>query len=133
MMKFQIRTRNYEADAKITDYIEDKLGGLEKYLPRHARASAMVEVVLEDDTSGREDNRFVCEAIVIADGDQMISREGTVNMYAAVDIVEAKLKSQITAYKEKRITEPRRARMASRLIGRKSETDPSTPEHEIIP
>jgi ribosome-associated translation inhibitor RaiA len=52
-------------------------------------------------------------------GDTLLSKEGTLNMYAAIDIVEAKLKAQIRSYKEIRVKEPRRGRMLTRLLGRR--------------
>jgi putative sigma-54 modulation protein len=121
MIKCDLTGRNFEVDEKLREYIEDKLGGLDKYLPRQVRGTALCNVIVIDDPNGREDNRFVCEAILSVGGDQMVSREGTVNIYAAVDIVEAKMKSQLLKYKEKHMLEPRRHRMLSRLTGRKNE------------
>jgi putative sigma-54 modulation protein len=132
MIKVELTGRNFEIDDKLRAYVDEKIGGLEKYLPRHARGNSSCAIVLEDDPSGREDNRYVCDAVITADGNKMVSCEGTINIYAAVDIVEAKLKVQLTKYKEKHTLEPRRNRMLSRLTGRKSETDPSTPEQEPI-
>jgi ribosomal subunit interface protein len=126
MIKCDLTGRNFEIDDKLRDYVEDKLGGLEKYLPRHVRETAACNVIVIDDPNGREDNRFVCEAIMLVDGDQLVSREGTVNIYAAVDIVEAKMKAQLAKYKEKHMLEPRRHRMLGRLTGRMSETAPET-------
>src|ERR1700683_5209357 len=105
MIRFDITGRNFEVDEKLRDYIDDKLGGL------------------EDDPGGREDNRYVCEAILMVRGDRLVSREGTLNMYAAIDIVEAKIKAQLVKYKEKHSFGPRRARMLSRLLGRRSEAE----------
>lgn len=122
-MKIDITARNFVVDAKLKDYVEDKIGGLEKYLPRQSRGLAVANVVIEDDPNGREDNRFVCEVVVSIGAEQMVSREGTVNVYAAVDIVDAKLKAQFGKYKEKHTTEPRRARMLGRLTGRTSEVE----------
>jgi putative sigma-54 modulation protein len=123
MIRFDVTGRNYEVDDKLKDYIDAKLGGLERYVPRGVRASVRGEVVLEDDPSGREDNRYVCEAIVMVRGERLVSREGTLNMYAAIDIVEAKLKAQLVKYKEKHSFGPRRARMLSRWLGRASEVE----------
>lgn len=121
MIKCELTGRNFEVDEKLRDYVESKLGGLEKYLPRQSREVASCAVILEDDPNGREDNRFVCEAVLTVPGEQLVSREGTVNIYAAVDIVEAKMKVQLAKYKEKHMLEPRRHRMLSRLSGRSSE------------
>jgi len=115
-MKIDIGTRNFEVDGKIRDYAQDKLRALEKYLPRRSRGVAMVQATLEEDVSGREDNRFVCEAVMTVPGETLVSREGTVNMFAAVDIVEAKLKTQLVRYKDKHTLEPRRNRMVAKWL-----------------
>lgn len=130
MIKTAVTGRNFELDAKITAYVEDKIGGLEKYLPRHVRQTAAAQVVLTDDASGREDNRYVCEVILTVQGGPMQSCEGAINMYASIDIVEAKLRAQLARYKDKHTTEPRRGKMLTRLMGRLSETDPATPTPE---
>ena len=130
MIRCEVTARNYQIDDKLREYVEDKIGNLEKYLPRRARGNLSAMVVLEDDANGREDNRYVCDVRMLVNGVPMLSREGTVNMYAAVDIVEAKLRQQCSKYKEKVMLKPRRLRMLTRLIGRKSETDAGTPEPE---
>jgi putative sigma-54 modulation protein len=131
MIKIELTARNFEVDEKMKEYVEDKIGGLEKYLPRRSREEASANVVLEDDPSGREDNRYSCEVVVSVGSAKMVSREATVNFYAAIDIVEAKLKAQLAKYKDKNTLLPRRGRMLNRLTGRKSETDSETPEVEL--
>lgn len=120
MMKNDVNGRNFEIDDKMRAYIDEKIGGLDKYLPRQVRDSASCAVILEDDPSGREDNRYVCEVVLNVQGTTMVSREGTVSIYAAIDIVAAKLRSQLGTYKNKRSLEPRRGRMLSRWLGRRS-------------
>jgi putative sigma-54 modulation protein len=129
-MKFEMTGRNVEIDEKMRDYIEDKIGGLEKYVPKHMRESANCAIVIEDDANGREDNRYVCEAVLSINGTQMVSREGTVNIYAAVDIVEAKLRPQLMTFKEKSTLEPRRGRRLSEWLGRRkpAQEAPDIPE-----
>ena len=120
MIACSITARNFEVDGKMREYIEQKLGSLEKYVPRRSRGDNLVcSVVLEDDPSGREDNRYVCEVVMSLRGSKLVSREGTVNMYAAVDIVEAKLKAQLVKYKEKRTFGLRRGRMLAQWLGRR--------------
>ena len=118
MIKTKLTGRGYDIDAKLNSYIEDKLSGLEKYVPRAARKSAHLEVVLIDDPSGREDNRYVCEATLKLPAHALHSNEGAVNMYASVDIVAAKLRSQLRTYKDKHTKEPRRSRVLARLLGK---------------
>lgn len=130
MIKCEITGRNFEVEDKVRAYAEDKLGGLEKYLPRDVRETTSCNIVLENDANGREDNRYVCEAVVTVEGTQLVSREGTVNIFAAIDIVEAKLQAQMVKFKEKHTLAPRRNRMLSRLTGRTSETAPEAPDSE---
>jgi ribosomal subunit interface protein len=132
MIKCELTARNFELDEKMKEYTEDKIGNLEKYLPRRSRDAVAAFVVLEDDPSGREDNRYVCEAIVNIGSTKMVSREATVNFYAAIDIVEAKLKAQLAKYKSKRSLLPRRGRVLGRLTGRAGGADVETPEGEMI-
>ena len=121
MIRCEVATKRFELDDKLRTYIDDKIGSLDKYMPRKMRQAASASVMLEDDAGGREDNRHVCEVVLTICGTTMVSREGTVNMYAAIDIVEAKLKSQIAKFKEKVTLEPRRTRMINRLVGRVDE------------
>jgi putative sigma-54 modulation protein len=123
MIKCDVAARNFEVDNKMRDYVDEKIGGLEKYLPRQVRESASCAVTLEDDPNGREDNRYVCEAVLTVEGTTLVSQEGTVNIYAAVDIVEAKLKAQLSTYKEKHTLEPRRGRKLSQWLGRRNEPE----------
>jgi ribosomal subunit interface protein len=132
MIRCELTGRNFEIDAKVKEYAEEKIGNLDKYLPRKARGNAFASMVLEDDPSGREDNRYVCETVMTVQGTQMVSREATINIYAAIDIVEAKLRAQCRKYKEKVTLKPRRLRMLSQWIGRKRdpelETEPEAAE-----
>ncbi len=116
-----ITTRNFEADAKLKEYVRDKLEALDRYVPRHARDAVQVEAILEEDSNGREDNRFVCEVIITLPGAKLVAREGTINMYAAVDIVEAKLKAQVRTYKEKAIAKHRRPHLLTRWFRRRGQ------------
>ncbi len=131
MIKLDITARNFEANNKIQTYVVDKIGGLEKYLPRKSREVAAAQVVLEEDPSGREDNRFVCEVVITVPGAKLVSREGTLNMYAAIDIVEAKLKAQIHTYKDKTTAKPRRAKLLGRLLGRQAEAESAATEPSL--
>lgn len=117
-MKMALTGRNFTIDDKIRAYADEKLASLDKYMARTARDGAHVEVVLEEDVSGREDNRFVCDAVLVMPGARLVAREGTVSMYAAIDIVEAKLQTQITKHKDKHQDGPGRNKWISKWLGR---------------
>jgi putative sigma-54 modulation protein len=93
---------NLELSDDIKKYISKKIGRLDKYIPRHARKTARAEVKLRE-TNNKHGNKYECEAIVRVPGGQVHAVEATLNMFAAVDIVEAKLKNQLLKYKQEHV------------------------------
>jgi ribosomal subunit interface protein len=67
-------------------------------MPRHARKTASADVKLRE-TNNRLGNKYECEVIVSLPSKKLQATEATLNMFAAVDIVEAKLKNQLVKYK----------------------------------
>lgn len=122
MIELQVSGNNYDLNDNITKYVEDKIGDLDKYLPRKKREGVKGTVTLTNDQSGREDNQSICEANIWVKGATLEAREATSNMYAAVDIVEAKLKAQIVKYKAKHSPRQNRAKkFVAKLMGRAAE------------
>ena len=68
-------------------------------MSRHSRASAHVEVILKEEKA-KDKKQCVCEVVVHLPHENITTKQATVNMYAAVDIVEAKLRNQLKKYKE---------------------------------
>ena len=95
-------------------YVHKKIGGLEKYVPRHARKSVHVEVKLKEGKTKTRSER-TCEVIVHLPGEAFVVSETTINMFAAVDIVEEKLKNLLHKYKEKHASPKLRQRLMARL------------------
>jgi len=94
--------KNYEVSEDLTKYIRSKIGKLDKYMSRQVRKSVFAEVKLtEGDTKTK--NRNKCEVILHIPGDRVAASEATINMFAAVDIVEAKLKNQLRRRKDKKM------------------------------
>lgn len=112
--KFEIRSIHTEADQNLRKYIEKKIGRLDKYVSGHARQSAHAEVVLkESKASGRK--QCTCEVLLRLPKDIITISESTINMYAAVDIAEAKLKQQIMKYKDEHASGKGRRHLFARL------------------
>jgi putative sigma-54 modulation protein len=93
---------NVELGDDIKKYITKKLGRLDKYVPRHARQTLRAEVKLRE-TNNRLGNKYECEVIFHLPGGQIQAKDATLNMFAAVDIVEAKIKNQLVKYKSAHI------------------------------
>lgn len=89
---------NLELNDDIKKYVGRKIGRLDKYLTRHARESVHAEVKLRQ-TNNRLGNKYECEVLLYVPGEVVQAKESTLNMFAAVDIVEEKLKNQLVKYK----------------------------------
>lgn len=98
----QITGDNYDLDEATKKYVKKKIGQLDRYLPRHARASAQAIVLLRQ-VNNNHGNKFEAEVVLNAPDHSMTAKDSTINMIAAIDIVEAKIVSQLKKYKEKKI------------------------------
>lgn len=94
--KSGIRT---ELDDDVTRYIDRKVGRLDRYIPRSARGSAHAVVTIRE-TNNQAGNKYQCEVILHLPGEIITAKEAALNKFAAVDIVEEKLKNQLHKYKQ---------------------------------
>lgn len=97
--KLDIEGIHMKIDEPITKYVQKKLAQLDKYVPKSARKSVHGEVMLKEDKTN-DGNHCTCEVTLRLPKEVINVTESTVNIYAAIDIVEAKLKQRITKYKE---------------------------------
>ena len=99
MVKLDIHGVHTELDDGLKKYITRKINKLEKYVPQKSRESLHMEVYVEEiKTHGGK--QCECEVVAHLPKETVRVREGTVNMYAAFDIVEEKLKQALIRHKE---------------------------------
>lgn len=92
----------YDVDETTQKYIMKKIGRLDRFLPRHARKSASVEVKLRE-VNRKNGNKYEAEVLLNVPEKQITAKDSTVNILAAIDIVEAKLAAQLKKYKQTHI------------------------------
>lgn len=97
--KIDVRGIHMHIDPKLFAYATKKIGKLDHYMSKHARISAHVEIILKEEVLKTKKN-YICEVIAHLPNDTITTKESTMNMFAAIDIVEAKLKNQLKKYKE---------------------------------
>lgn len=100
MLKLDISGIHFEVDQDIRKYTDKKIGKLDKYMGSHAKESAHAEVKLKKQKS-KTKNQFTAEVVLFLPHEQVTIKESTINMYAAIDIVEDKLKTVLKKNKEK--------------------------------
>lgn len=92
----------YTPDEQTKKYVKQKIGRLDRFLPRHARKSASAEVKLKQ-INRDHGNKYEAEILLHVPNKDIAAKDSTVNMYAAVDIVEHKLAAQLKKYKDSHV------------------------------
>ena len=100
IQKLEINGVHTVLTADLKKYITTKFGKLDRYMSKHSRASAHVEVFVKERMI-KAKKECHCEVVLHLPGENIRVAEDTINMFAAVDIVEAKLRNQLKKYKEK--------------------------------
>jgi len=117
LQKFEVQGVHMTIDANLRKYVNKKIGGLDRYISKHGRASAHGEVRLKEGKTKNHDNR-TCEVTLHLPHDTIIIKESASNMFAAIDITEAKLKQRLQKYKDLHHTGKTQRHLFARLRGR---------------
>src|SRR5690349_13052412 len=97
--KIEVSGIHTEVTKDLNKYIKKKIGKLDQFLPAHAKESAHAEVRLKEQKI-KARVECSCEVILHLPKETISVKETTVNMFAAVDVVEAKLKNRVKKYKQ---------------------------------
>lgn len=108
-----------DVEPKLKKYVTKKMSAMDKYVPKHARKSAHMEIRLIQ-VKVKQGGQYTCEVVLHLPHDIIRIAETTMNIYAAVDIVETKLKNQIRKYKETHTKKRIPARIAAKIRSRRS-------------
>lgn len=126
LQKFDLKGVHTTIDENLQKYVARKIGRIDKYLPRAHRDSMHAIVELKEAAKAKDQRKYTCAVTLHLPHGTLNVAETTMNMYAAVDIVEAKLKLQITKYKESHASGKWARHVSGRFNRRKVE--PSLPE-----
>lgn len=114
--RIELAGRHYEIDDDVRKYVHKKIGKLDRYMQAHARKSAHAEVILIR-SKAKDKNQYTAEVILHIPKGSITAKDSTMNIYAAIDIVEAKLSSQLKKAKQKAVEHTeRRPRIMRRLM-----------------
>ncbi len=95
-------------------YVLKKIGRLDLFMSAHVKKSAHAEVKLKEERAKNKSAR-TCEVILHLPNAKLTTKETTSNIFAAVDVVEAKLKNQLKKYKEQHSKERFHRRLLVRV------------------
>lgn len=99
----------YELTDTSKKYVEKKIGALDRFLPRHARKSVAADVKIKR-TDNPDGNKYEVEVIMTVPDKVITAKDSTMNVTAAVDIVESKLAGQLKRYKDDTLAHVGRSR-----------------------
>lgn len=105
----------YDLNDTTKKYVLKKIGRLDRYLPKHMRGSAVSADVRLKQVNRDHGNKYEVEVTLTVPNKTLAATDSTVNMLAAVDIVEAKLATQLKKYKEANVPHVGRRGMLSRF------------------
>ncbi len=88
----------YSVTEKTHKYVMEKVGKLDKYVPSHARKTMAADVKLSQ-VNRDHGNKYEVEVILQVPDKVITAKDSTMNVFAAIDIVEAKLIAQLRKYK----------------------------------
>jgi putative sigma-54 modulation protein len=97
-MKLIIQGKNMEVTDRLQEYIEKKVGKLDRYLP--TITEARIELSVEGAKSAKD--RQVAQLTVRSKGTFLRAEERTADMFASIDAIVDKMYRQIVRYKGKR-------------------------------
>jgi putative sigma-54 modulation protein len=97
-MELMIKGKNVEVTNRLHDYVEKKIGKLDRYLP--TISEAWVELTTEETKAAGD--RHVCQVTVRSNGTILRAEERSDDIFTAIDTVLDKMYRQIARYKGKR-------------------------------
>ncbi len=97
-MELTIKGKNVEITERLEDYVEKKIGKLDRYLP--SISDAWVELSVEGARAAA--HRQVCQVTVRSNGTILRAEERSDDMFNSIDTVLNKMYRQIARYKGKR-------------------------------
>lgn len=103
-MNISIKATNVALTSSIKDYVNEKVGNLEKYIS----GSILSQVELARDRHHQTGNVFRAEVTMFIGGKVIRAEALSEDMYSAVDLTIPKLKEQIAKFKDKKVTLGRR-------------------------
>ena len=97
--KIEVTGNDYKVEESLRKYTEKRLGKLDKYLPKKAKKDVVCKVVINEIGKGKSEKYEISTAMELTGGKVIAARDECTNVFAGVDLVEAKLLGQIRRYK----------------------------------
>ena len=95
----EISGTNYEVEEGLKAYVEKRIGKLDRHLPRENRKDLVAKIVVAEVNRDHGNKYEISASLDIPGGKVLAAKEESSNVFAGIDIIEAKLMGQIRRYK----------------------------------
>lgn len=97
--KIEITGNKYKVEESFKKYAEKRIGKLDRYLPRGYKKDVIAKIVVTEVDRSHGNKYEISAAMEIPGGKVLAAKDESSNVYAGVDIIEAKLMGQIRRFK----------------------------------
>jgi putative sigma-54 modulation protein len=97
--KIEISGSDYKVEDGLRKYVEKRIGKLDRYLPKGSKKDVVAKVVVAEIGKSTVNKYEISVAMEIPGGKVIAAKDECSNVFAGVDLVEAKLTGQIRRYK----------------------------------
>lgn len=89
----------YKVEDSLKKYAEKRIGKLDRYLPRGNKKDVVVKIIITENGRAHGEKFEISAAMEIPGGKVIAAKDECTNVFAGIDLVEAKLTGQIRRYK----------------------------------
>lgn len=97
--KIDVNGNGYKVEESFKKYVLKRIGKLDRYLPRDCKKDVVAKVMVTTIDRAHGDKYEVSVAMDIPGGKVIAAKDECTNVFAGVDLVEAKLTGQIRRFK----------------------------------
>ncbi len=97
--KIELTGNGYKVEETLKKYAEKRFSKLDRYLPRGYKKDIVVKAIISEIGKSKGEKYELSVAMDIPGGKVIAARDECTNVFAGVDLVEAKLVGQIRRYK----------------------------------
>ncbi len=97
--KIDISGNNYKVEESFKKYATKRIGKLDRYLPRGSKKDVIVKIIVTEIGKNHGEKYEISVAMDIPGGKVIAAKDECTNVFAGIDLIEAKLTGQIRRYK----------------------------------
>ena len=105
--KIEITGKDYDITESFKKYSEKKLGKLDRYMPRGSKKDIVTKLVITRTDHNNGEKFEISVAMSIPGGKIIAAKDECTNVFAGIDLIEAKLSGQIRRFKVESAQNPK--------------------------